>query len=59
MHIPCTVPDCDHTGAKCEARLSGYPLVVLVDAVYTLELDDSRELFTGLFPVPMEIGITP
>ena len=22
-------------------------------------VDDSRELFTGLFPVPMEIGITP
>lgn len=45
MHIPCTVPDCDHTGAKCEARLSGYPLVVLEDAVYTLELDDSRGLY--------------
>lgn len=45
MHIPCTVPGCDHTGEECEARLGGYPLSVLDDAIYTLERAADNETY--------------
>lgn len=45
MHIACTAEGCDHTGETCEARLSGYPLSVLEDGVYTLERDEDDEVY--------------
>ena len=60
MHFACAVPDCDHTGEACEAQLSGYPITVLADAVYTLERgadDTAYSLYVreadGTHPAPV------
>ena len=45
MHIVCSAPNCDHTSETCEARSNGYPLVVLEDAIYTLEYAPDLELY--------------
>ncbi|WP_367925283.1 hypothetical protein [uncultured Ruthenibacterium sp.] len=39
-HIACSVSGCDHTGEECEAQVRTFNLVVLEDAVYTLEYSD-------------------
>lgn len=46
VHIPCTLAGCDHTGDACEARVGGYPLLVLEDAVYVLEREPDEESFS-------------
>lgn len=46
VHIACTAEGCDHTGETCEARLSGYPIWVLDDAVYCLEQSADDELYS-------------
>lgn len=60
MHFACAVPDCEHTGEACEAQLSGYPITVLADAVYTLERgadDTAYSLYVreadGTHPAPV------